>query len=877
MRLEDYERKVFDDFLGLYKNGEVDQVPEGFFSDALNIDYNIGQWQTRSGLTDAIIVGYGAGNGKIRRFAAFGDLAIGPLILILDDSGNLYTFSGRTGDAATSVKLSEPLATDFSAIKFLGKIYIAFHDGEFGLYGKKLKLFIPHPTNPALDEFRDAAGLAPISATPLIAVNITEIFGLLGEDGSPLLGEDGDRLMGEGGSGIVNAGTYLIAVAYETSSGFITQPGPKIGGVFTPVSVTLDVNGKIGLSNIPIGPAGTTKRRILITQAGLNEYFFLGSEFGGIINDNTTTTATLDFDDITDLVDSADYLFDLLEIIPAPLGLAEYGGRLCTFGAGDDPSIIRVSLPGEGEAFDSIDGIVIVNKDDGFSLRNCIVIRDVLYACKNLGIFAVRDNGLTPAEWGRPNPIDKSINTCIHGVAEFFKLSNINMARDWTLIADRSGILTFDGIARKPPITDNIDDIWQTMNWLKYHKLVIAVDEQSHKIYCAFPTGSSLDNNTIIMGDYNKCPGKIPEASSIKWNLWEFRPSNIAISPSDIGLFGVPPDTVPTLKVGSITGGGRIWRLDPAATDDGGFVPATSFVDNFNRANGKVNVGNTNWSPDVTYNSVFDILNNQVKITGSSGAGPFPLNNNVFSQIGDQFSELTFVGVGSSIYQGGVIARAFGSVFPFDRGYYLTIDNNHGTSKTCSVGRYFQSGPTFGFSPIFGVTLSNVIAPGDTFGLRAVGSTLSVIHNGALIGSGTDVQYATGIGGMFQGGGTPSNSTWDNFRYGPYPEAILRGDIESYFETSLVYWEPGNVHLFAATRMRVIGSGTLLITIRGEDGTPTATLPSLTLTSAPGREWLVRFNFQNEKARLKYRLTTGKFTFSKAEIFGKPVYAMRPA
>jgi len=85
------------------------------------------------------------------------------------------------------------------------------------------------------------------------------------------------------------------------------------------------------------------------------------------------------------------------------------------------------------------------------------------------------------------------------------------------------------------------------------------------------------------------------------------------------------------------------------------------------------------------------------------------------------------------------------------------------------------------------------------------------------------------------------------------------------------------VHFFTAARLRVIGTGILLCTISGEDGVLQDNIPSIVLSSSPGLEKLIRFNFQNEKAKLKFRLTSGRFVVSNCTIFGKEVYQMRPA
>src|SRR5690606_12889657 len=62
-------------------------------------------------------------------------------------------------------------------------------------------------------------------------------------------------------SGNVEAGTHLIAVAFETESGFITRPGPSIYG-----QVLADGTHQIDISGIPIGPDGTVARHILATR-----------------------------------------------------------------------------------------------------------------------------------------------------------------------------------------------------------------------------------------------------------------------------------------------------------------------------------------------------------------------------------------------------------------------------------------------------------------------------------------------------------------------------------------------------------------------------------------------------------------------------------
>jgi hypothetical protein len=363
-----------------------------------------------------------------------------------------------------------------------------------------------------------------------------------------------------------------------------------------------------------------------------------------------------------------------MESIPAGVALQDLDGRLATLGEKANPTIIRMSYTGEPEAFDSVDSIIPINKDAGFELRNAFTIRSVFYACTELGIYAPIDNNDIPANWKAPS-IDRSISVPSHGVASFYNVSGVRMARDWTLLVDKSGILFMDGSVRKPPITEDINDLWQRMNFAQYHKVVLAVDEHNHKVYCSFPVDSATENNTLIVGDYNLCPGKFPESKLIRWAIWQFKPNGTVRSATDLGLMLLSGESTPALRMGSIDGGGKIWKLDPTVT------------------NGK------------------------------------------------------------------------------DEGV----------------------------------------------------------------------------------------------------------DFESYFETSLLYWNFGSIHIFAAAFVRATGTGELLGSVRGVDSLGSALLPVYDLSLTPGADKLLRFNFENERCKIKFDMLSGSFVMSYLKVFGMVKYQMRPA
>lgn len=861
MQLEDYLKRELKDFKGLWSRGEDDSCPIDHFLDCLNVDYRANTVLTRPGLSTGFSVGYAS--GRIARFACtFNPAAI--IHLILDESGNLYTYSNRAGDTATTPLITVAGATDFSALQMFGRIYIAFHDGLTGLPATNLKVYIPN-TSIASDVIRSAAGAAPTAGGAMAAST-------------------------SGTEGIVNVGRYKIAVANVTTTGFITPPGPKVASVFTPTeyiapgkhrayslltasanvsnndtvtigtetytfkssltasgsvpneiligatanaslnnlgnaimglgtvgvdygantrnsgvtveyiigdvllvssneegtkgndvataesSATLSWTGstmaggsdgkKISMSSIPTGPSGTAKRQILITKADEEEYFFLPSAFGGLINDNSTTTATLDFDDITDLVDSADYLFDLLETIPAPVGLSDFSDRMLTWGESGNDSIIRVSYRNDIESFDSIDGIVPISKDDGFVCTNGMEMRDIFYAGKSLGVHAFEDNNDVPANW-RPYEVDRSINICSHGIAEFFSMSGVRIARDMIFVVDRSGILSFSGTFTKPPLTYKIDDIWQRLNFAYYKKVVLVVDEQTHKMYCSFPIDNATECDTLIVGDYSEC-GDIPDAYKIKWSIYQYKPGGSLKAPNAIGLTAILGEDIPTFKLASITGGGKLWKRDEIATTDDGTV-IESYIE----------TSLLFWEDGFIH--FFNAV--QMKLTGSGSLlitirGEDNVDSANIRTIATT-SEIVFLGDGlndlskSGTYSGGS-----------NKEFVIIISTAAGTDKF----RYSTDG-------------------GETFS-----SEISITGAAQLLADGVSVTFGVTTGHTL-------NDVW-----------MFTG-----------FNNP------------------------------------LTLETAPGRHILTTFNFQNEKAKLKFRLTSGYFMFSKITIFGKPIYSMRPA
>jgi|GEM_PF-2503890 hypothetical protein len=97
-----------------------------------------------------------------------------------------------------------------------------------------------------------------------------------------------------GAAGSVTNGTHYVAITFLTESGETVVGTPS-------AQITITGNDRISVSAIPTGPAGTTGRNIYMTKNGIANTgpYYLVSNGGPTINDNTTATATINVADTT--------------------------------------------------------------------------------------------------------------------------------------------------------------------------------------------------------------------------------------------------------------------------------------------------------------------------------------------------------------------------------------------------------------------------------------------------------------------------------------------------------------------------------------------------------------------------------------------------
>ena len=615
------KKTTVDKFRGLFDRGSVDEVPLDHAQDCLNVVFSSeSRLQTRPGSSKVITVGY-ISNG-VRRFFEMESLppnvlqpptippgvVNGPGLLILDSQGNLYI-----GDNGTPIKQWGG-TPDFCAINVANRTYVSPSDGKLGFQLGRLQV-----VNPQTGSIRDAAGLAPrqsgttfsaaLGSSGTIPAGVHQ-FAVIYQTDTGFWTPPGPKLIlscvptasvsntaptvisctghgmvtGESHqiSGVANAPWNAINDIWHItriddntfsipldSNGFGSPPsGIFVDAYVKYASVTTDGAHAVTLSNIPIGPAFVTDRLILATQAGGTEFFFVPNVPGSQsdIADNTTTTCSVNFFD-TDLVNSADYLFDLLEVIPGGSSMCKYRGRLVIGGIylpGNEERVI-LSNVSDPETFDYVAGYVQAQTErDGNNITNVFVLRDTLYMGKFTGTFSTLDNGGDPSSWA-VSTIDAIVGAYNYGISAFTVTQPGADTGDIILVANRSGLFMFDGVMRRPELSWNIQHLWLRINFAYFYKVTVAHDPWNHLIYVSVPLDTATDPNTLLVCDYSD--GRSFDV--VRWSVYSFPWTVSCIGMLYFGSSLTGGVQEYTLKIGSVNSQ-SIRQIDPFAVNDDG-------------------------------------------------------------------------------------------------------------------------------------------------------------------------------------------------------------------------------------------------------------------------------------------------------------------
>lgn len=479
----DHQRIPQERFMGLYSRGVSDSVPDAYFIDSRNNKFDESEVSTRDGSVKVVP------KNNIVRFFKYKRLGETPRYIMLDSSGNLF-------DSLFPLNpiWSDATMVDFSCVNYSNRLYITPHNRVRGIPGKYVIVYQGGgPTTARL-----AGGTPPTSFTMAAA---------------------------DGAAGSVEEGIHLIAVCYQTDTGYITAPCAE--NLF----VVFNASGgfKINLTGVPVSPDSFVSKRVILATKSIPVSLFdgnlLGYEFffvpDGTINNNSATTFTIDFFD-ADLLDSADYLLDNMNNIPAGVGIANYAGRILVWCANGEEHTIRISNFQDPETFNSASGLFSVDPSESASgIKNCFEFRKNLIIAKSNRSYITGDNGDDPSTWSL-TALDPSVGTECFGIGRVLDVRS--GTSDRVFVADQSGLLEFNGVFRRPELTWNIEGIWKRINKAYFNLVQVDVDSVYHRFFISVPLDGATAISHVIYGDFSKAFTVYDtiDEKSIKWDLWTF-------------------------------------------------------------------------------------------------------------------------------------------------------------------------------------------------------------------------------------------------------------------------------------------------------------------------------------------------------------------
>jgi len=505
-------------FKGMYSRGVYDTCPPDHFTDCYNCIFTSGQVTIREPVTVQSRI---AGRSILSYFIA--KVSTGARLITLSSDGYLRDETLNT----VLIALAPGTVDDFSALNIFGRTYISLKYKGYPFNGT---LFYYDGT-----VFAPAAGGPPPGVLTATTPDV----------------------------GVVDVGTHKIAISWITSTGFLTPPGPTI-------NVVADGSHDIVVDNIAIGPPGShvVGKVILMSPADQTELFFVP---GGTINDNSTTSFTINVHDST-LIESADYLYNLMTGIPNGSALRFYRGRLVIVGQVLSPDILLVSRLDDPESFDQVTGAINFPVDYGLNTSNtAAIIRDVVYVMKPNGTYSTQDNGGDPNTWS-VTIIDSGLGAYDNGLSLFASSMSGSDVLDTAFVLHPRGLLLFDGTYNPTPLTYKIQGIWDMIaNSSSFYQCQVAHDVFKRRVYISIPLSPPSQLGTdvqlsqyfqiILMMDYQD--GLDP--MSVKWSVWTSTNFLNSISKMMVENFTLvyppPTGTVPIYQLSFCTGGDTIYKV----------------------------------------------------------------------------------------------------------------------------------------------------------------------------------------------------------------------------------------------------------------------------------------------------------------------------
>jgi hypothetical protein len=278
--------------------------------------------------------------------------------------------------------------------------------------------------------------------------------------------------------------------------------------------------------------------------------------------------------------------------IPADLVLRVYADGTPTTGAGFlvenieifptaepyNTSLVRASFAENPESYDGVSGFLSVSENDGQTVRAAFRLRERLYFVKDRSMYVTQDDGVNePASW-TIGEVSRTVGTPA--------VAGVDTGEDWAVIAGRAGMYIFDG-GEPVKISQEIQPLWDQINWAAGHTLWVRVDTLNKRILCGVPVGAATSPNRILALDYRSLAsaGEIASLASVlfstfsgklyavgrsrKWCPWNITANSCALAERPDGTSRI------FLGNGGVNGAGtgKIYQLsDTQCSDDGAAI-----------------------------------------------------------------------------------------------------------------------------------------------------------------------------------------------------------------------------------------------------------------------------------------------------------------
>lgn len=530
--MRDHTPKPLEDFNGFWSRGDIDSCPPDHFTDFINYKFLASKGiATRDGVDEVQSTA-----SSVLRIYPYMDSGVGDGFLALLSDNKIYHIYGTFPGPWTVFQILGAITgmLDFGFVSINGRAYISPATNNLaGISTESIYVYKGDGATVA----RKAAGVGPKNADGALAAANSAT------------------------TGNVQAGIHVIGVVYETDTGFLTAIGPD-----TLATVTATGAKKIDLTNICVSPNSYVTKRHIVASKTIASANYTGTPTdyqlfvvpGGDLNDNVTTTLTINFSDAQLIADRSN-LYNLYSTVPAGGGLMTYNTRLVNYCVGaaigsavDGINVALISNPSEPEAFDQVSGLIVIPRV-GTGITNAQEYRQTLYIANFNRLFAFVDNGDVPTSWAM-TAIDQGLGIGHNGILKV-GLYDGGLDLDYFIALNQSGVMLFNGLFQKPELTWKIEDFWLanlgTIGVDVRIGNISGVQDPINKIiYICIPSASM-----VLVGDYKKGL----DAKNIRWSKW-----TLNFTPKCIFLF----DKDNKLLIGSGSGSFGIYYLHIGNTHD---------------------------------------------------------------------------------------------------------------------------------------------------------------------------------------------------------------------------------------------------------------------------------------------------------------------